>query len=63
MRKEITYYYRGPIERRTWVEGYSRNGDHGGILYPWSTKRECQSEARHYLKGKAVFIRDGKKIN
>lgn len=59
MKKTITYYYRGQIERGKnyrWCEGYSENGETGRPLYPWSTKRECQREAKA-LGCKAVFVR------
>jgi hypothetical protein len=59
MKKTITYYYRGMIERGAnydWREGWSANSEEGQTLYPWNTKRECQAEAK--TKGaKAVFVR------
>lgn len=59
-KRVITYYYRGMIERGPnydWREGWSAQSDNNRPLYPWSTKRECQSEANS--KGaKAVFVRD-----
>lgn len=64
-RPEIKYYFRGMIERGPhyrWVEGYSRTTQQGHVLYPWSTKRECQSEARHVLKGKAIFVKGSETI-
>ena len=60
MKNNITYYYRGQIERRyssgrcKWINGYSEQGVHGA-LYPWLGLRECQTQAK--LKGcKAVFV-------
>ena len=56
----ITYPYRGSLERysmrsgASWVRGYSETTTEGGILYPWMTKRQCQSEARR-RGAKAVF--------
>jgi len=62
-REERVYYYRGPIERSPkymWVEGYSDNGKDGGVVFPWLTRRECRTVAKH--DGfKAVFYRNGKK--
>lgn len=59
-KKEIVFFYRGQIEigdqrhGYRWVDGYSRQGDGGGIIYPWSSRRVCQHEAR--LEGaRAVF--------
>jgi hypothetical protein len=53
----INYHYRGLIERSSgWCEGYSTTGLNGGIIYPWQTKKECQSEAKDQKK-KAVFVR------
>ena len=53
----ITYYYRGSIEQGRdckWQDGYSANGENGGILYPWHTRGECMQEAK--AKGhRAVF--------
>lgn len=51
IRPVVTYVYRGPVERGTgrgykWTAGYSENGLHGGIQYPWMTRRECQRDAR-----------------
>lgn len=49
---EITYTYRGQIERGTgapsyaWVDGWSETAPDGGILYPWLTYKECQRDAR-----------------
>ena len=60
--KTITYHYRGLIERGPrydWREGYSAVGENGGVLYPWSTKRECQREAKKQGK-KAVFVREAR---
>jgi hypothetical protein len=58
MKKTITYYYRGEIETGKnyhWVYGYSANGENGGVLYPWWTKKQCQKDAKS--KGcKAVFV-------
>ena len=57
MKKIIVYKYRGPIERGPryeWRDGYSADSENGGVLYPWNTKRECQSQARK-LGCKAVF--------
>jgi hypothetical protein len=57
-REARIYYYRGDIERGPryeWRRGYSANGPSGGVLYPWNTKKECQSEAE--AQGvKAVFV-------
>jgi len=59
-KRTITYYYRGMIERGAnydWKEGYSAQSENDRPLYPWSTKRECQHEAK--LQGaRAVFVRD-----
>lgn len=60
-RPEIIYHYRGQIERGAdyhWADGYSRNSVEGGVLYPWMTKRECQTDAKE-LGGKAVFDEEG----
>lgn len=56
----FTYYYRGHIERwralgYAWMEGYSENGESGGPLYPWMTKKECREEAKA-RGGRAVFV-------
>ena len=57
----ITYHYRGHIERGNgrsyaWRDGYSEAGEGGGVMYPWSTKSECQQEAK--AKGcRAKFVR------
>ena len=57
-REEIIFHYRGMIESRSgWIEGYSETTDTGAIIYPWSSKRECQSNAKERGK-KAVFVRD-----
>jgi len=57
-KQTINYYYRGLIERPSgWYEGYSTISNNGGIIYPWQTKRECQSEAKAQ-KHKAVFIKE-----
>ena len=60
-RKQIVYYYRGPIERGAaycWVDGYSETMG-GYIVYPWNTRGELRLEAKR--KGlKAVFVRDNK---
>jgi len=65
---KMVFYYRGEIERVAvrkyekgpfsyrWHAGYSMNSEDGNPLYPWSTKRECQAEARQ-AKRTAVFIR------
>lgn len=54
--KRIQYFYRGPIERPAmkhgkpsyaWHAGYSENGESGGALSGWMTKRECQRDARN----------------
>ena len=61
-RKPLIYHYRGPIERGSnyaWRDGYSSKGKGGGVIYPWSTRRECKSEAKA-MGMKAVFWRDGK---
>jgi hypothetical protein len=63
MKPKIIYKYRGPIERGpryTWRDGYSADSElTGNVLYPWMTKRECQSEAK--LMGKqAFFVREPK---
>ena len=62
--QEIVYYYRGNVERwsmssrgNPWRRGYSANSKDGFPLYPWSTKRECQSEAKK-LGLRAVFVED-----
>lgn len=61
-KKTITYYYRGQIERGTgrgyeWRNGYSEDSEDGLPLYPWSTRRECQSAAKR--QGVlAVFVHD-----
>lgn len=62
-RKEITYHYRGSIERGknyNWKDGYSQNSPEGLVYYPWNTRAECRREAKN-LGGKAVFYRDGKR--
>lgn len=60
-RPERIYHYRGGIERGArceWRDGYSAEGEGGGVLYPWSTRGECRSEAKR--EGfKAVFYRNG----
>lgn len=60
--KEIVYKHRGPIERWSpsqrsyvWKEGYSEDGQFGGGLYPWMTKKECREDAKNQ-GGKAVFV-------
>lgn len=67
MKREIIYHYRGHVERGGvtvrgyyWRDGYSRDGDNGGILFPWNTKAECRKEARA-IGGRAVFYRDGER--
>ena len=58
--KTITFYYRGMIERGAnydWKEGWSAQSDNDRPLYPWSTQRECQHEAKPQ-GAKAVFVRD-----
>ena len=62
-RTEKAFHYRGGIERGPryeWRDGYSAEGEGGGVLYPWSTRGECRAEAK--ADGfKAVFYRDGKR--
>jgi hypothetical protein len=63
MKKTITYYYRGLIERGAnydWREGFSADSAEGRTLYPWNTKRECQAEAKQQ-GARAIFSRDEKK--
>ena len=55
-----TYYYRGGVERPTsrgyvWRDGYSANGEDGGALYPWVTKREAQTSCKA-IGMRAVFV-------
>ncbi len=56
------YHYRGRIERPDgrgsyrWVEGWSENGETGGVLYPWMTRAEARQEAKR-SGGRAVFRR------
>ena len=55
--KTIIYWHRGLIEKGknyTWKEGYSANGEGGGALYPWMTKKECRQDAKEQ-RCKAVF--------
>ena len=63
--KTITYHYRGDIERTVvnrrsrnieWREGYSADGDNGGVLYPWMTKTACRADAKAQ-DAEAVFVR------
>jgi hypothetical protein len=61
-KKTITYFYRGPIERGsgngyTWRNGYSEDSSEGHPYYPWSTRRECQREAKRQ-GALAVFVHD-----
>lgn len=50
--RSVTFYYRGQIEIGDlehgyhWVDGYSRKGPGGGVVYPWSTKSRCRAEAK-----------------
>jgi len=63
MKKTITYFYRGMIERGAnydWKEGFSQDSAEGRALYPWNTKRECQAEAKQQ-GAQAIFSRDEKK--
>lgn len=58
-RPEVIYYFRGEIERGRsyqWVDGWSRAGENGGVLYPWCTKREAQ-RAEAARGNRAVFVR------
>jgi len=51
------YYFRGLVEsinRRYWLNGYSRTGENGEIEYPWLPKKECQKISKRYGK-RAVF--------
>ncbi len=47
-----SYIYCGLIERGNgkpgydWREGYSAEGPHGEVAFPWQTYRECQREAK-----------------
>jgi hypothetical protein len=58
--KTKTYYFRGQIEvvsngQYKWVDGYSAQGNNGGTLYPWETKKQCRNDAKK--EGlKAVFM-------
>lgn len=61
--KLIEYIYRGKVERWSpskrsyvWHNGYSQNGESGGVLYPWMTVRECQADAKAQ-GGRATFVR------
>lgn len=61
--KLIEYIYRGKVERwapykrsYVWHHGYSQNGENGGALYPWMTKRECEIDAKKQ-GGRAVFVK------
>jgi hypothetical protein len=60
-RPERAYHYRGRVERGAryeWKDGYSEYSQSGGVRYPWSTRKECQEEAKR--DGfKAVFYRHG----
>ena len=57
----VKYFYRGGTERGTgepgykWHAGYSANSEDGLPLQPWSTRRECQREAKAEDK-RAVFV-------
>lgn len=55
----IIFTYRGHIERGVggsykWFDGYSATTLDGGVLYPWTIKRDCHKMARG-LESKAVF--------
>ena len=55
----IIFTYRGNIERGVggrykWFAGYSATTTDGGVLYPWTIKRDCYKFARS-LGAKAVF--------
>ena len=63
-RPEITYFYRGQIERASrsrrfsyrWVDGWSPAGTLGGIIYHWLTRHEAQQyEAKQGRR--AIFVR------
>lgn len=48
---EIIYTYRGGVEKGAnyaWRDGYSATLKGGGVLYPWMTRRECQSDAKRF---------------
>lgn len=52
-RKQITYYYRGEVERGTggprygWHPAWSPNGEDGkGETFPWMTRKECLLDAK-----------------
>lgn len=54
-RPQVVFFYRGRVERASgWLPAFSAVGEGGGALYPWRTKRECQSMARREGK-QAVF--------
>jgi hypothetical protein len=57
--KTIKYFYRGGVERGMnyeWKNGYSADGENGGVLYPWMTAAECRADAK--LQGKKAIIED-----
>lgn len=51
-RKQITYYYRGEVERGNgkpgydWHPAWSANNEEGRALYPWLTRKECLEDAK-----------------
>ncbi len=62
LKKTITYYYRGGVERGNgrsydWHDGYSENSPEGLPLYPLMTWRECRHEAKS-RGAVAVFERE-----
>lgn len=63
MKKTISYYYRGEVERGTgepgyrWHRGYSPNSEDGKPTYPWMTQKECIADAKAQ-GASAQFISD-----